>query len=146
MLLDKDKKKLCYAYYSCLKRKDTRGSKLFQEVISDWNGKVSMWEGFQRFDFQVAGRACFVVVPKQPKAGNPWVWKAKFPRYHIEPDKLLLERGFHVTYINCGNMMGCPKALEYWDKFYEYMTKQHGMSKKVCLEAISRGGLPAYRW
>lgn len=113
---------------------------------ADWKGKVSSWKGYQRFDFQVEKLNSYVVLPKKAAVGKPWVWRARFPSYHSEVDLLLLEQGFHVAYINTNGMLGSPRALKYWDKFYETMTKQHGLAQKVVLEAVSRGGLFAYRW
>jgi pimeloyl-ACP methyl ester carboxylesterase len=79
-------------------------------------------------------------------SGNPWVWRARVPDYHSEADVLLLEQGFHVAHMNTSGMLGSPRALGHWNKFYEFMTKEHGLSEKVALEAVSRGGLFAYRW
>jgi pimeloyl-ACP methyl ester carboxylesterase len=121
---------------------------LFATSVSaaDWQGKTSSWKGYQRFDFQLDDRDCFVVVPEQAAAGNPWVWRARFPNYHADADVLLLGRGFHIAHIDTAGMLGSPRALDHWDVFYETMTGEHGLSAKVALEAVSRGGLFAYRW
>lgn len=113
---------------------------------ADWKGKESSWNGYQRFDFTVDGRNCYVVIPKKAASGKPWVWRARFPSYHIEVDLLLLEQGFHVAYMNTDGMLGSPQALKHWDVFYETLTKKHSLAEKVTLEAVSRGGLFAYRW
>ena len=111
-----------------------------------WPGKVSEWKGHPRYDFEVDGRPCFVVVPKQPAEGNPWVWRARFPSYHPEVDELLVERGFHIAHMDTNGMLGSPTALDHWDAFYEVLTGKHGLAEKMALEAVSRGGLFAYRW
>jgi len=111
-----------------------------------WEGKSSQWRGFERYDFELDGLRCHVVLPEAPAKGRPWVWRARFPSYHVEPDLLLLEQGFHIAHIDTGGMLGSPKALEYWDAFYDLMTGKHGMSRKPALVAVSRGGLFAYRW
>jgi arylsulfatase len=112
----------------------------------EWQGKKSDWRGYQRFDFQVDGRNAFVVVSKRPTKERLWVWRARFPKYHPEVDQLLLDRGFYVAYLDTDDMLGSPRALEHWDAFYAYLTKEKGLAKKVALEAVSRGGLFAYRW
>ena len=112
----------------------------------EWQGKVTTWNGYQRFDFKVDDLSCYVVIPKQANSGNPWVWRARFPSFNSEADVILLKRGFHIAYVNTSGMLGSPKALEHWDKFYEFMTQQRDLAKKVALEAVSRGGLFAYRW
>jgi arylsulfatase A-like enzyme/pimeloyl-ACP methyl ester carboxylesterase len=111
-----------------------------------WEGKKSDWNGFQKVAFKVDGESCFVVLPNKDVEGKPWVWRARFPKYHPEVDLLLLERGFHVAYIKTDDMFGSPRALEHWDGFYAFMTQEKGLAKKVALEAVSRGGLFAYRW
>lgn len=115
-------------------------------VQAEWPGKASEWKGFARHHFQVDGRKCYVVLPKKVAEGRPWVWRARFPSYHAEADELLLAGGFHIAYMNTGGMLGSPKAMAHWDVFYEAMTGEHGLSKKPALEAVSRGGLFAYRW
>ena len=112
----------------------------------EWEGKPSKWKGFPKFEFQVDGRVCHVVAPRLSAQGNPWVWRARFPGYHPEADILLLERGFHIAHMNTDGMFGSPRALDHWDEFYRFMTCRKGLAKKVVLEAVSRGGLFAYRW
>ena len=87
-----------------------------------------------------------MVVPKDAAEGNPWVWRARFPGYHAEADVLLLERGLHIAFIDTNGLLGSLRALKHWDAFYELMTGTHGLAKKPALEAVSRGGLFAYRW
>ncbi len=111
-----------------------------------WEGESSEWNGYQRYDFEVEGKKCHVVVPEKELAGRPWIWRARFPNFHIEADLILLKQGFHVAHIDTSGMLGSPRAMEHWDAFYEVMTGKYGLAKKPALEAVSRGGLFAYRW
>ena len=111
-----------------------------------WYGKRSSWKGYPRYDFQVDDLNAFVVLPKRPAAGNPWVWRARFPNFHTGADERLLARGITIAHIDTGGMLGSPRAMEYWDRFYELVTRDHDLSKTMALEAVSRGGLFAYRW
>ena len=113
---------------------------------ADWEGKESDWKGFQRFDFQIEERPCFVVLPKKTADGIPWVWRARFPAYHTEADLILLENGFHIAYVDTAGMLGNPTALDHWDAFYEFLTQKKEFAPKPAIEAVSRGGLFAYRW
>lgn len=109
-------------------------------------GKKSNWNGFVRHDFAVDGRAAFVIVPKGPAEGRPWIWRARFPNYHASVNLALLKRGFHVAYINTDGMFGSDGAIKRWDRFYDQLTGKHALSDKPALMAVSRGGLFAYRW
>ncbi len=104
------------------------------------------WKGFEKVIFDFQGREAWYVRPAVALEGKPWVWRAHFPDWHTDMDSILVSRGFHVAYVNTNNLFGHPSALNVWDDFYEYLTLEKGFSKKVALEAVSRGGLYAYGW
>ncbi len=108
--------------------------------------KTTDWSGFKRLNFFVAGRACFITQPAIAAPGRPWVWRTSFPDYHAEVDLELLRSGWAVGYIECLEMLGCDASLDVMDQFYAHMTEQRGYARKPALEAVSRGGLHAYRY
>jgi pimeloyl-ACP methyl ester carboxylesterase len=116
------------------------------DVSPAFDGKQGDYHGFTRFDSTVDGCKTIVVLPKAPAAGNPWVWRAEFFDHRPEADLALLNKGFHLVYINVGNTFGCPDAMRHWDAFYAYLTEKHGLSKKPVLEGLSRGGLYCFNW
>jgi len=61
-------------------------------------------------------------------------------------DLALLDKGYHLTYMNVGNTFGAPSAIDHLDKFYDEMTKRYRLNKKTVLEGFSRGGLYAYNF
>ena len=130
----------------CLPNADAQAT---QEVQQPWPGKQSQWAGFERYDFKVDGRAAYVVEPRNPAPGKPWVWRARFPNFHADADVILLQRGFHVVRINTDGMLGSPRAMAHWDAFYKFLTER-GLPKRCALEGVSRGGLFVYgfasRW
>ncbi|AOW10540.1 GDSL-type esterase/lipase family protein [Flavobacterium gilvum] len=107
--------------------------------------KNSSFYGYDCVDFIFKGRNCKVVKPRFSASGLPWVWRARF--FGIEPqaDIALLDRGFHLVYCDVAELFGNQEAIDCWNAFYE---KMHGagLSKKVCLEGFSRGGIYVYRW
>ena len=109
-------------------------------------GRHSDYRGYDRYDFTLDGCPTIVVVPKQPAAGKPWVWRAEFFDAFPQVDRALLAKGFHLVYINVGNTFGCPDALKHWDVLYKELTEKHGLSRKPVLEGLSRGGLYCYNW
>lgn len=115
-------------------------------TAAETEDKISEWKGFQRVDFKLGEQACYVVAPKTPAAGKPWVWRARFPGFHSEIDVELLKQGFHIAHINTNGLLGSPLALERWDQFYDHMTEKRGLAKRMALEGVSRGGLFIYRW
>lgn len=106
-----------------------------------WPGEAKDWNGFERHDFKVDGRAAYVVAPKQAAKGNPWTWRMRFPGVAINDDVELLKRGWHIAYFDVANLYGSPKAIAAMDGFYDEMTRKHGLSNKPILKGLSRGGL-----
>ncbi len=111
-----------------------------------FEGRKSQWKGFERHDFKVDGRKCYVVSPREAAPGLPWIWRARFFGHQPQADLALLERGFHLVYMDVANLFGAPSAVAHWSAFYEYLTGEHGFAPKVALEGMSRGGLIIYNW
>ena len=106
----------------------------------------SAWNGFDRIDFAVDGRAALLVAPKAAAPGKPWIWRTEFFGHEPQADVALLGKGFHVAYINVQNLYGAPVALDAMDAFYAHLTRQYELSSKPVLEGFSRGGLFAFNW
>jgi len=138
------------------------GMKIFARLLLGWwvlvagcvapveqprpGDKRSAWNGFARVDFEVAGRSCWVVVPKVAAPGRPWIWRTEFFGHEPQADLELLSRGWHVAYLDAKNMYGAPKAIALMGQFYTHMTKERRLAKRVVLEGFSRGGLYAFNY
>jgi lysophospholipase L1-like esterase len=109
-------------------------------------GKKSNWRGFDAYSFWFEGREAKIVAPKNIAPGKPWIWRAMFFDHEPQTDSALLERGYHVAFIEVTNLYGGPRAIKYWDHFYDYLTLVHGFSKKTVLEGLSRAGLVVFSW
>ncbi|HEX4142039.1 MAG TPA: alpha/beta fold hydrolase [Pirellulales bacterium] len=106
----------------------------------------STWNGFERLDFEVAGRAALLIVPKEAAPGRPWIWRTEFFGHEPQADVALVGKGFHAAYINVQNMYGGPEAMRLMDAFYADLRQRHQLASKVVLEGFSRGGLFAFNW
>jgi lysophospholipase L1-like esterase/pimeloyl-ACP methyl ester carboxylesterase len=115
-------------------------------VQAQYPGKKSEWHGFARYDFQLDRRDCRMIVPDKAAPGKPWIWRARFPDWHYEMDSILVRKGFYVVYLNTDYLFGSPKCVEIWGGFYNYLTTQYGLNKKVSMEGVSRGGLYIYNF
>ncbi len=118
------------------------------DTVSDaaFPGQKSQWNGYDCFDFTIGEQSCKVVAPKQAAEGKPWVWRAVFWGHEPQTEIALLGKGYHVAYIACSDWLGSPKMIEERNAFYEFLTKEHGLSKKPVLLGMSRGGLCSLRW
>lgn len=105
----------------------------------------SNFYGFSLTQLKFNGNNCKLVRPKTNAEGNPWVLRARFWGHEPQTDIALLERGFHVAYCDVSDLYGNQEAAKRWNVFYNLMIQQ-GLSKKVVLEGMSRGGLIIYNW
>ncbi len=108
--------------------------------------KTSDWNGYEKLDFQIDGRAALLVRPKSPAPGKPWIWRTEFFGHEPQADIALLGKGFHVAYIDVQNLYGAPVAVAAMDRFHSFLTNSCGLSHKPVLEGMSRGGLFAFNW
>jgi hypothetical protein len=108
--------------------------------------QLSYWEGYERHAFTLEGNPCFVVPPAVAAPGKPWVWRTSFPDFHVEVDLELLGHGYHVGFIDCVDMLGADPALDLMDAYYDHVRLEWGLGARPALEAVSRGGLHAYRY
>lgn len=106
----------------------------------------SEWQGYARIDFESKGRAAFLVLPKTPAPGRPWIWRTEFFGVEPQTELALLERGWHAAYVDVRNLYGAPEALDAMDAFYRQVVREHGLARKVALAGFSRGGLFAFNW
>jgi sialidase-1 len=107
---------------------------------------TNQWNGFVRRSFTFNGRQAFVTFPARAAKGNPWIWRMSFPDFHAEVDRSLLSNGWHVAHIDCVEMLGADAALNRFDEFHSHLVTRYRLNARPALEAVSRGGLHAYRY
>jgi hypothetical protein len=97
-------------------------------------------------EFTFQGHAAKVVFPKEANEARNWIWRARFWGHEPQLDKALLEKGFHVVYVDVANLFGNAEAVKRWDDFYAFCRTEFQLNPKVVLEGMSRGGLIIYNW
>jgi pimeloyl-ACP methyl ester carboxylesterase len=105
--------------------------------------KTSDWNGYEKLDFEVAGKQALLVKPKTPAPGNPWIWRTEFFGHEPQGDVALLGLGWHVAYLKVSDMYGAPAAIELMEQFHDDLVKTYGLNSRAVLEGFSRGGLYA---
>jgi hypothetical protein len=106
----------------------------------------SEWRGWKRLDFVVQGRPALLVCPKAPAPGKPWIWRTEFFGQFAQVDEALLQRGWHVGYMNASDLYGSPPAMALFDAYYRRVTADYGLAARAVLEGFSRGGLYAFNF
>lgn len=108
----------------------------------------SEWHGYERSDFVVDGQPATLIVPHEVATGNPWVWRAEWfgDRHGPQVSLALLEKGWHLAYINASDRYGSPDSIEIFDSYYRRLTGVFGLAAKMVMEGFSRGGLYAFNF
>lgn len=126
-----------------IKQPRDTGFDLISKIEQD--KKVASFYGYRYADFIYNGRNCKIVAPKWSAKGHPWVWRARFWGHEPQADIALLEHGFHIVYCDVVELYGNKEAVNLWNGYYQLL-KSKGLSKKVVLEGMSRGGVYLYNW
>ena len=129
--------------YELVKLNKDKSSPVFEKINEQ--KVISSFYGYSCADFTFKNRNCKIVSPKTVADGQPWIWRARFWGHEPQTDIALLERGFHIVYMDVAEMYGNEESVKLWNQFYDYM-QNVGMSKKVVLEGMSRGGIYVYNW
>lgn len=104
------------------------------------------WHGYTLVEFEHGSRLARVVLPKEAHSSKPWIWRARFWGHEPQVDKELLEKGFHLTWIDVADLYGSPQAQQVFTDFYHFLRSKYGLNGKAVLEGFSRGGLIVYNW
>lgn len=104
------------------------------------------FENYKIKEFNFEGRTAKIVFPEEANDARNWVWRARFWGHEPQTDLALLEKGFHVVYVDVAGLYGSPKAVAVWNGFYDFITTEYKLNNKAVLEGMSRGGLIIYNW
>ncbi len=105
--------------------------------------KTSAWNGYEKLDFEVAGKPALLVKPKEAAPGRPWIWRTEFFGHEPQGDIALLGKGWHVAFFKVSDMYGAPISIDLMAQYHAHVTKEYGLAKRAVLEGFSRGGLYA---
>ncbi len=110
-------------------------------------GLRSTWiEPYEKHEFEISGRPVTIVCPQTPLNGTPWAWKGEFLNAFPRTELALLEKGYHIVYMDYQHRFGCPDTVNKWNDLYAFLTGEYLFAKKPALIGLSRGGLYCYQW
>jgi len=120
--------------------------------LSSKQGKGKIFPPHSQF-LKVAGRDAYLTMPEGVAVGQktPWLWYCpsdyKLPgRLEQWMFKQCLDNGIAVAGIDLRGDFGTPAGRAIQTAFYEELTANHGVTKKVCMLARSYGATQMYNW
>ena len=101
----------------------------------------SIWNDFERLDFQLDGRKAILVCPKTPRADKKWLFKTEyfgaFPSFEIE----MLNRGYYVAHISNITRWCLPEDTDAKATLCEFLINRLGLYPKCMTVGMSCGGM-----
>ena len=105
-----------------------------------------IFAGYRMEEFTFKGHDAKIVFPNKANEARFWIWRARFWGHEPQVDKALLEKGFHLVYVDVAGMWGNNEAVDLWNDFYLFVTEKYQLNSKAVIEGMSRGGLIVYNW
>ena len=102
---------------------------------------TSLWNGFQKLDFEFKGRKAILVFPPEANKTSNWLLKTEyfgaFPNLEIE----MLNRGWHLAYIANVTRWCLDEDLDLKKDFADFLSSEYGLNKKCVPVGMSCGGM-----
>lgn len=108
-------------------------------------GASDSWTDIKQIQFSRGDRTGMLLAPRTAAKGRPWLWSAA-PPTHDGIHKALLDRGFHVAWIDVNDLYGNAEALSHWDVFYEWAVNEQQLSGKPALLGTEEDALALFSW
>jgi pimeloyl-ACP methyl ester carboxylesterase len=108
--------------------------------------KQSTWKVYTRYDFTVEGRDGLVIAPPSAAAGRPWIWRAEYFDIYSQVDMVMLERGWHLAYLDVSHMYGCPESIRLMRAFQRLVQGELNLAERAILFGFSIGGIYSFNF
>lgn len=102
---------------------------------------TSLWNGFQKLDFEFQGRKAILVFPHEENKTSNWLLKTEyfgaFPNLEIE----MLKKGWHLAYIANVTRWCLDEDLDLKKEFADFLISEYGLHEKCVPVGMSCGGM-----
>lgn len=104
------------------------------------------FEGYKQEEFLFEDHPALIVFPHHPREDRQAVFKMEYWGAFPSAEELLLERGYHLIFIQNDNRWGDTPDLERKARYFQYMQKTYSLSSKCVAYGQSCGGLFAIKF
>ena len=102
-----------------------------------------LWYGFEKIDFDFEGFNATLVFPKTADKDKNWSLKMEYKEAFPETEIELLNRGFHVAFLQNDNRWATKFDCDKKARFAKFLNKEYGLNKKLVPIGFSCGGAHA---
>ena len=107
---------------------------------------MELWrDRYQTERFVFEGREAVVVFPEKAEEKRRWALKTEYFTAFQDLEEKLVERGFHLLYLQNRNRWGTADDLAAKKRFADAVTRKYALREKGVLIGMSCGGLHAIK-
>lgn len=107
---------------------------------------IENWHGFIMERFAFEGQEAVVVFPKEGTSVQRLALKTEYWDAFPETETALVEKGFHLCYLENKNRWGIAEDLDRKARFVQFVTEKYGLYQKIVPIGMSCGGLIAIKF
>lgn len=85
-------------------------------------------------------RECTVVHPTVPSNGI-WVWKAEYFDAFPNFEEAMVQRGYHIVFIDHDNRWASPDSIDQSARFLQFVAEKYNLKQRGIAVGMSCGGL-----
>ncbi len=98
---------------------------------------------FDKKSFLFEGREAIIVFPKKADKNKNWLLKTEYWDAFPETELEMVERGFHLAYVQNSSRFATYEDCELKKRFVEFLSLEYGLSDKCVPVGMSLGGAHA---
>lgn len=106
----------------------------------------NQWHGYGKEEFIFKGKKAIVVFPKHSDSKKNWALKTEYWDAFPETEIALLEKGFHVAYLQNISRFATREDCDNKEEFAKYLQQNYGLRDKCVLIGLSCGGAHAFNF
>lgn len=104
---------------------------------------MKKWNGFDTLEFEFEGKKAILVFPEQVDENRNWMLKTEYWDAFPEREIDLLNRGFHLAYLENETRFATKADCDRKARFIDYLSVKYGLRNKCVLVGMSCGGAHA---
>lgn len=109
------------------------------------DGVPAGWAGHASIPFEHDGHQGCLVTPAEAADGKPWLL-SPVPLEPGDMTRALLDKGFHLGWIDVEGLYGNSEGTARWDAFYAWATQNQGLAEKPAVLGDGDGAFQAFNW
>jgi len=107
---------------------------------------MDIWQGFKVDEFLFEDKKAIVICPQNPDKNRRWIMKAEYFDAFQNAEKQLVEKGFHLAFLENTSRWCIDEDLHRRARFQEFVKEKYELSDKCSMVGMSAGGLISVKY